>query len=589
MRTIKNPRQNTLFDPFARVLDPRAYKRLLDGWHGVFRHVILEALADPVRLVARRFSADRGAPSKEIYSMVGLLLIKEFMDWTTEQAVNEYTYNASIQYALNMEPAGQYVTERTLERYAKRVVEEELAAEVFDAVTSRLIEALDLKVERQRLDSTHVLSDMATFGRTRLMAVTIKRFLRQVKRHAPEAFKALPEELRKRYAKSDQGAFGDMSNSEKRQRLRQEVAEEMCFLVEEFAENPDMRTWTSYKALVRVFLEQCEVNTPKSQVEGAEPTVKVKKKTGGNVIQNPSDPDATYDGHKGPGYKTQLAETCHEENEVQLLTGALPQTAVVQDALSLEPMVDCLNAADRKPEELAADAAYGSDSNDRKCREEGIDLVSPALSGSSEKTAAKANHLAEFEFDPSTGEVLRCPAGHAPESSRYNPETEKTYVSMSAQVCEGCALLAMCPVGPHRKRYVGQISAKMLRLARRRRYEQGEEFKRRYAARAGLEATNSSLKRRTGLGRVRVRGGPRVFYAILMKCAGWNVLRAAASATLRAKVVQRARDRVLSTLILGLHRLLHGSFGSSVSGSGLNKAQFTTHALSAAALPLPAA
>ncbi len=28
----------------------------------------------------------------------------------------------------------------------------------------------------------------------------------------------------------------------------------------------------------------------------------VRTKTGGNCMQNPSDTEATYDGHKGPGY-----------------------------------------------------------------------------------------------------------------------------------------------------------------------------------------------------------------------------------------------------------------------------------------------
>jgi len=36
---------------------------------------------------------------------------------------------------------------------------------------------------------------------------------------------------------------------------------------------------------------------------------KLKVKTGGDCVQNPSDLDATYDGHKGPGYQVQLAET----------------------------------------------------------------------------------------------------------------------------------------------------------------------------------------------------------------------------------------------------------------------------------------
>ncbi len=46
-------------------------------------------------------------------------------------------------------------------------------------------------------------------------------------------------------------------------------------------------------------------------------------------MQNPSDPGASYDGHKGPGYQAQIAETCNPQNEAQLITCAIPQTAAV--------------------------------------------------------------------------------------------------------------------------------------------------------------------------------------------------------------------------------------------------------------------
>src|SRR5208337_2379081 len=54
-------------------------------------------------------------------------------------------------------------------------------------------------------------------------------------------------------------------------------------------------------------------------------------------------------------------------------------------------------------------------------------------------------------------------------------------------------------------------------------------FKERYAMRSGIESTNSGLKNRLGLGRLRVRGRGSVFRVIWHKLAGWNVLRAAAS------------------------------------------------------------
>ena len=58
-------------------------------------------------------------------------------------------------------------------------------------------------------------------------------------------------------------------------------------------------------------------------------------------------------------------------------------------------------------------------------------------------------------------------------------------------------------------------------------------FDERYARRAGIESTNSGLKNRLGLDRLRVRGRGSVFRVILHKVAGWNVLRAAASKKLR--------------------------------------------------------
>ena len=65
-------------------------------------------------------------------------------------------------------------------------------------------------------------------------------------------------------------------------------------------------------------------------------------------------------------------------------------------------------------------------------------------------------------------------------------------------------------------------------------------FAERYATRSGIESTNSGLKNRLGLERLRVRGRGSVFRVILHKVAGWNVLRAAASKKLRAWVSGRS-------------------------------------------------
>ena len=67
-----DPRQPLLFDPYAAVFSPLAYRHIQEGWQGVFRHVLLELM--PVQALAGHFSRDLGRPTKELYSMAGLQL-----------------------------------------------------------------------------------------------------------------------------------------------------------------------------------------------------------------------------------------------------------------------------------------------------------------------------------------------------------------------------------------------------------------------------------------------------------------------------------------------------------------------------------
>ena len=93
---------------------------------------------------------------------------------------------------------------------------------------------------------------------------------------------------------------------------------------------------------------------------------------------------------------------------------------------------------------------------------------------------------------------------------------------------------AACPIHrPRDGRYELEFSDKDHRLAGRRREQETPVFARRYAMRAGIELTNSGLKNRLGMKRLRVRGRGSVSRVILHKVAGWNVLRAAASTKLR--------------------------------------------------------
>lgn len=538
MHLIKDPQQTQLYDPYEHILTARARKKLDEGWQGVFRHVILKLL--PVEEVSQKFHPTLGPPTKELYSMAGLVFIQEFMGWTCEQAADAYVFNCGVQYALNLEPAMQEMSSRTIERYKKIVREQKLAAGIFDCVTGSLVQALNLRVDKQRLDSTHVFSNMALFGRVKLMRVAVKRFLTQLLRHDEAAHAALPEELHARYTRAADRLFGDTrKDAEARKRLRQEVAEDMHYLVKRFAEDARHNGRTTYKNLERVFLEQCEV---------VQDRIEVKEKAGARVMQNPSDPDASYDGKKGSGYQVQLSETCSEENEVQLITVALPQTAADKDTETYDQVQQALAENGLLPQQLLADAGYGSDTNVQGAKAAGVELVSPVNRSNHDPGKLHAN---DFEIDTATETVTACPAGHAPLSSTYEAETGKMRTYFDAAHCAQCPLRSQCPVRGEKTRSFVYTPAQR-RGAQRLHNETQPEFRQTYAKRAGVEGTIGRIKRCMGLGKLRVRGKPAVDAAILFKVGGWNILQAAKATAMRAhikKKVKLAREHLCNTAI----------------------------------------
>jgi hypothetical protein len=534
MQRIVNPKQTRLFDPFDNVLTKKTRKRLLDGWAGIFRHVILELM--PVETISGHFDPAMGRPTKELYSMAGLLLIKEFMDWTKDEALNAYSFHMDIHYALNLEPVTHDISMRTLERYINLFEDDDIAKTVMLEITVTLVDLLELNIDKQRLDSTHVFSDMASFGRTRLMGVAIKRFLTQLKRHNSKAYELLDEQLRMRYAPGVNQLFGDTGkDSESRRLLRQQVAEDMYLLIRRFADTAEHAGRDTYKAMERIFYEQCEVHEEK---------VCVKKKTGGNVIQNPSDLDATYDGHKGPGYQVQISETCHPDNEVQLITCALPQTAVEPDSTATSEVLDSLEESELLPREMFADTHYCSDENIQAAANRGVELVGPVQCGSLVDKDVDHLNVDDFNVDEQTEEVVCCPAGHKPASSIHGKQTGQTKTVMPSSACSQCEFRKECPVEKCRDGYCLYHTAKQRRLAGRRREEATDVFRDRYRIRGGIEGTNSGLKRKTGLGQLRVRGRPAVFHSILLKITGWNILRASVCAKMREIVYARANASV---------------------------------------------
>jgi hypothetical protein len=198
------------------------------------------------------------------------------------------------------------------------------------------------------------------------------------------------------------------------------------------------------------------------------------------------------------------------------------------------PLIDALAERDVQPNELFADTTYGSGRNAIEAELWGTELVSPVAGPGTAKTEEAEDDTrrdltaADFQMDVTADKRSVCPAGHeAMEEYEECAALERVELRFARATCEVCSLRPRCPVKFSRKLgvYVLETDIIKVNIERRRRAEASGEFRRRYAVRAGIEGTNSELKRAHGLGRLRVRGGRRVRLAVYLRALACNIKR----------------------------------------------------------------
>jgi hypothetical protein len=515
-------------DPFD-FLGPKRKALLEAGWPGLFRKSLFEQI--PVDQIKSQFHDSMGRPSKELRTTLGFILLQQMFDLTDENAVRQLAFNIEWHYALNIhseEDDSKLICERTLRTYRSLMIELELDSILFQLLTDALLNKLNISTGKQRLDSTHIHSNMRKLSRLELFRKTIEKFLKVMQReHASLLKKKIESELIERYLGEKKGYFSHVKPSEAKEGLQQ-AAEDLWVLVERFRSHPKIKKLGVFELLQRVLDEQCHVigEADESKVELKDP-----KEVSSASLQNPSDPDAGYSGHKGEGYQLQVMETYHEEQEeaeeetaqLNLITYIDVEPANCSDSEAVAPAIQETKERGCAPEELLADSLYGSDDNVQRAAKEGIDLIAPTMG--KPKSKEERLILDDFTVDEETGEVTACPAGETPCEIRKG-KNEGLKIFFDPATCEACEHRDYCCVGlndDHKLEY----TAKQLRLANRRVAEEAEEFREKYRWRSGIEAVNAKLKKMMGIGRLRVRGVGKVRLAVTLKALGWNIFQAA--------------------------------------------------------------
>lgn len=513
-----------LFDRWSH-LGPRQRKILDTSWSGVFRNTLLPKL--PVGRIALNFDRSIGRPTKDLYTVVGALVLQPIFDFSDEELQRAVMFNQEFQYALDIPDASEentYLSVRTLWNYRALIEKEGLAPVIFEMLTDELITAFTVDTAKQRLDSTHVQSNMRKLGRIRLIAATIRKFLTALKRsHKKEFAASIGQELIDRYLdKNSDGCFSRVKPSESSMTLVQ-VSRDLLTLIEMFSTHNAISKLETYCLLKRVLDEQCTLT---GEGEEKKVTVKPPKEVPSDSLQNPSDPDASYNGHKGQGFEVQLMETYQtgerDPKIPNLITHFDVDPAHVHDCDALIPAIEATEKRNCRPDQVVCDTHYGSDENVLAAKEKGVEVIAPVAGNA----PAEGITLAQFFPDLQTGFATRCPQGHTPTETR---QTEKRTViaEFSLETCQTCPRQQECPVQLGKKAAYLRYTITSLHCACRRAWEHTSDFREKYRWRAGIEAANSHLKLDFGMGRLRVRGLESVCLVVAFKVLGLNIMRCA--------------------------------------------------------------
>lgn len=515
MINIKDHKTGYLWDPWEYLGVKR--RRLLEkSWAGAFRKYILLQL--PVDNIIPFFSEKLGRPTKELHALLGALLLQQMHNLTDKETIDQFSFNAQWHYALNITGSGDedsYLSLKTLWTIRKIVFENEIDTILFQKITDNLIKVFNVNTDNQRLDSVHIQSNMRKLGRIRIIASTIKKFVVNLKRHHSDEYSKIEEETRNRYKNDNALSIFSLVKPTESHKTLTQVSQDLFNLCQLFKGHNEINAMTSYGAMLRVLREQCNI-------EDNAVAAKPAKEIASDSLQNPSDPDATYDGHKGQGFQAQIQETWSENdkkgNSVELITHVKVEPAHNSDAHALMPAIKETKERGITPKELLADSLYGGDDNVGQALQEGVKVVSPTMGKENKTTTA----LADFILNDA-GFVTKCPEGNKPVN---NKKTKNKYITTFAlKTCSNCQFCSQCPVKRGKKYYYLRFTDKNIRLAKRRAHEKTDQFKDRYRYRSGVEATMSEYDRLTGVKHLRVRGLKAVRFCATMKALAINIYR----------------------------------------------------------------
>lgn len=508
--------QQELYSSYS-VLHPKIQKKLDGSWAAIFyEHVFCKINEKPFAVL---YSQDKGRSNFPVNILLSLELIKHTFDYTDEILLDQYNFNYQVMYALGERNLGErHLAERTFYTFRRRIYQytiehpeqEDLVFNQFKALTDYFIETAGISTQQQRMDSSFFMSNIKLAGR---LSLAYDVLLQALKACPGES---LPENLQEVLKPEFKTNLLYKSRSSQVPGRLLEMFNLSAILLE-FVEGKELASSPEITLLKRFLSEQAVYDQNTQSWSSKE-----NKDIAATSLQSAYDPDATFrnkGGKVNKGYILNIAETCADENPVQLVTDYTTENSSAADT---EMLVKRLPELKKNTDinELYVDGGYYSEEVEIKSKEQNVNMHYTDMTGKAPDPEKIS--LTEFEFDKELN-VLSCPEHHPSLKSNFKKKSGIVNAHFSLDYCRECERKDNCPVKFQKTSAVLRVKHNAILAAHARERIFAKPLRKEATSkRAAVEGSISSVKRSQGADKLRVRTHPKVQVVTGFKMIGHN-------------------------------------------------------------------
>ena len=473
----------------------------------------------------------RGQPAASPARLALASVLQYVEGLSDRQAADAVRGRIDWKYALGLELTDPGFDHTVLSEFRSRLVNGRAELRLLDTLLTRCRElGLIRDRGRQRTDSTHVLAAVRVLNRLERVGETLRAALNELAVIAPVWLQALaPAEWYQRYGKRVENYRLPKTDAAREDLARVIAAdgERLLAAVDAATDQPVLAQLPAVATLRRVWAEQ---------YTGAPGELRWREvrdmPSPAGLISSPYDTGARYSTKrdvKWVGYKAHLTETC-DEDRPHLIVNVETTPATTPDDNMAAVVHESEKGRDLLPGEHLVDKGYTDSRALVASRSEyGVTIVGPVAEDPGWQARAGAGFdKGSFAVDWDR-QVVTCPAGK--ESISWPPNTyPKNGMVFEARFagkdCSACPSRSQCTRSKQEPRIIGLLPREQHEaLQAARRAQATEEFRARYAARAGIEGTHEQAIRRCGLRRCRYIGEAKAHLQHLLTAAAINLVR----------------------------------------------------------------